>query len=114
MRTRLLRRRSTTIAVGLCVVGLTVPSAVASADPTGGSDGQAWLAATEAAPQYPGVAVEWDVPITMSDGTVLQANVYRPADASGRAVESKAPSVLNITPYTKLLDTLVDSALSIP
>ena len=25
--------------------------------------------------------------ITMSDGTVLQANVYRPADASGRAVE---------------------------
>ena len=114
MRTRLLRRRSTTIAVGLCVVGLAVPSAVASADPTGGSDGQAWLAATEATPQYPGVSIEWDVPITMSDGTVLQANVYRPADASGRAVESKTPSVLNITPYTKLLDTLVDSALSIP
>jgi putative CocE/NonD family hydrolase len=100
--------------VGLCVVGLAVPSAVASADPTGGSDGQAWLAATEATPQYPGVSIEWDVPITMSDGTVLQANVYRPADASGRAVESKTPSVLNITPYTKLLDTLVDSALSIP
>lgn len=114
MRTRLLRRRSTTIAVGLCVVGLAVPSAVASADPTGGSDGQAWLAETEATPQYPGVSIEWDVPITMSDGTVLQANVYRPADASGRAVESKTPSVLNITPYTKLLDTLVDSALSIP
>src|SRR3546814_15454866 len=50
----------------------------------------------------------------MSDGKVLKAKLFRPADASGRAVESKTPSVLNITPYTKLLDTLVDSALSIP
>lgn len=99
------------LAVVLMAGFVTVP---VSADPTGGVDAQRWTAVADAPPQYPGVAIEWDVPITMSDGTVLKANVYRPADAQGRAVDTPMPTVLNITPYTKLVGNLVDSIQQIP
>ncbi|MBM7417211.1 MULTISPECIES: CocE/NonD family hydrolase [Nocardiaceae] len=109
------RRRSTVISgvlVALLVAsGAAVP---ATADPTGGADAVAWTAAADAPPHYPRVAIDWDVPITMSDGTVLQANIYRPADASGRPVETDLPTVLNITPYTKLVGNLIDSIQQIP
>ncbi|MGN7134484.1 CocE/NonD family hydrolase [Rhodococcoides corynebacterioides] len=85
-----------------------------AADPTGGADAAAWTAAADAPPQYPQVAIDWDVPVTMSDGTVLQANVYRPADAAGRPIDTALPTVLNITPYTKLVGNLIDSIQQIP
>ncbi|WP_371830120.1 CocE/NonD family hydrolase [Rhodococcoides kroppenstedtii] len=85
-----------------------------AADPTGGASAVAWTAAADAPPQYPQVAIDWDVPVTMSDGTVLKANVYRPADAQGRPVETDLPTVLNITPYTKLAGNLIDSIQQIP
>ncbi|MFD4367194.1 CocE/NonD family hydrolase [Rhodococcus sp. NPDC058521] len=91
-----------------------VPGTVAFADPTGGTAGESWRAAVDAPDEYPGVAIDWDVPITMSDGTVLKANVYRPADAAGKAIDTKMPSVLNITPYTKLISNLVDSTYAVP
>ncbi len=50
----------------------------------------------------------------MSDGTVLRAYVFRPADASGRAVAGDFPTVLNITPYNKLLVKAVDTILDTP
>ncbi|AOW93393.1 peptidase S15 [Rhodococcus sp. WMMA185] len=108
--------RPGTAAISLVMaLGLTaVSSATASADPTGGVAGARWTAAVEAPPAYPLIAIDWDVPITMSDGTVLKANVYRPADASGNPIETKMPSVLNITPYTKLISSIVDSVLAIP
>src|SRR5919112_1341696 len=43
-----------------------------------------------------GVVVDKDVPVTMSDGTVLRADVHRP-DAPG-----KFPVLLTQTPYNKL------------
>ncbi|WP_245813702.1 CocE/NonD family hydrolase [Rhodococcus marinonascens] len=96
-------------------VGFAVVSGVtAAADPTGGAAGVQWTAAVEAPPAYPVIAIDWDVPITMNDGTVLKANVYRPADASGKPIDTTMPSVLNITPYTKLLSNLVDSVLAVP
>ncbi|MCP9623535.1 CocE/NonD family hydrolase [Nocardia otitidiscaviarum] len=49
----------------------------------------------------------------MSDGTVLKANVYRPADADGPIAE-RLPTIVNITPYTKLMQNLVDSAIAMP
>ncbi|WP_240945477.1 CocE/NonD family hydrolase [Rhodococcus sp. HNM0569] len=64
--------------------------------------------------QYPQVHIEWDVPITMSDGTVLKANVYRPADANGAPIDTPMPTILNMTPYTKLVTTLADSGMSVP
>ncbi|CRK53508.1 Hydrolase [Rhodococcus sp. RD6.2] len=101
----------TALAIG---VGIAGGPAVAIADPTGGAAAQQWLATAVEAPKHPGVAIEWDVPITMSDGTVLRANVYRPADASGRAIGEKLPTILNVTPYTKLVSAVADAGLSLP
>ncbi|MCQ4117924.1 CocE/NonD family hydrolase [Rhodococcus tibetensis] len=94
-------------------VGIAV-APTASADPTGGAAAVQWLAAVDAPPAYPVVAIDWDVPITMSDGTVLKANVYRPADAAGKPIDTKMPAVLNVTPYTKLVGNVVDSVLAVP
>ncbi|MFF2554580.1 CocE/NonD family hydrolase [Nocardia sp. NPDC058058] len=90
---------------------LSVPPAVA--EPDGGAAGARWLADYESAPKYPAVHIDWDVPITMSDGTVLKANVYRPADANGPITE-QLPTIVNVTPYTKLLSNIADSAISMP
>ncbi len=47
------------------------------------------------------VHVTTDVPIRMSDGVVLRANVYRPAKADGTPVRGRFPVVLTQTPYNK-------------
>ncbi|MFD4440241.1 CocE/NonD family hydrolase [Nocardia sp. NPDC058519] len=99
---------ATTIAVSALVVPAT------QAQPDGGAQGVAWTATADGPPLYPGIHIDWDVPITMSDGTVIKANVYRPMDASGRIVETPTPTILNMTPYTKLASMLASSALSIP
>ncbi|MCP2277578.1 CocE/NonD family hydrolase [Nocardia amikacinitolerans] len=82
--------------------------------PDGGAAGAAWAATEDGVQQYPNVHIEWDVPITMSDGTVLKGNVYRPADASGRPIDAPTPTIVNLTPYTKLVSNLADHAQSIP
>ena len=41
------------------------------------------------------IAIDWDVPITMDDGTVLRADVFRPADTG------KYPVMLSYGPYAK-------------
>ena len=48
-----------------------------------------------------GVAVTRDVRIEMSDGVRLVADVYRPADRTGRAVPGRFPVILTQTPYNK-------------
>ena len=56
-------------------------------------------------PQQPSVTVDFDVPATMRDGTVLRANVYRPAG------EGRWPVLLTRLPYGKDAprgDTVVD------
>ncbi|WP_433578504.1 CocE/NonD family hydrolase [Nocardia brasiliensis] len=85
----------------------------AHAAPDGGASAADWLATYEEPPKYPAVHIDWDVPITMPDGTVLKANVYRPADANGPIAEP-TPTIVNVTSYTKLMQMLVDSAMSIP
>jgi predicted acyl esterase len=42
-----------------------------------------------------GVEVDWDVPVTVRDGTVLRVNVFRPADGAS------APAILSAHPYGK-------------
>ncbi|MFI1918953.1 CocE/NonD family hydrolase [Nocardia sp. NPDC020380] len=107
------------VAAAALLLPLTATMAKADAaprptGPDGGAAGAAWTAAEDGQQQYPNVAIQWDVPITMSDGTVLKANVYRPADASGRAIDAPTPAIVNMTPYTKLVSNLADSAFSIP
>src|SRR2546430_1009974 len=47
------------------------------------------------------VAEQTNVPIRMSDGVVLMADVYRPADAKGKPVAGRFPVLLTQTPYNK-------------
>ncbi|WP_067829140.1 CocE/NonD family hydrolase [Nocardia inohanensis] len=96
------------------VVGGLLSPVTAATEPDAGGPGAAWTATQDAAPQYPGVHIDWDVPITMSDGTVLKANVYRPMDGAGNIVDAPLPTIVNLTPYTKLMSMIADSALSIP
>jgi putative CocE/NonD family hydrolase len=60
----------------------------------------AWTAEKDGPQPHQQVHIDWDVPITMSDGTVLKANIYRPMD-DGVVVTDPLPTVLNATPYTK-------------
>ncbi|GGK62076.1 putative peptidase [Nocardia camponoti] len=88
-----------------------MPVAASPAEP----DLDASFIATHSGPQqYPNVFIEWDVPITMSDGTVLKANVYHPAGANGQPITEPTPTVVNMTPYTKLVTNVADSALAVP
>jgi uncharacterized protein len=48
----------------------------------------------------------------MSDGTVLRGDIYRPADASGRPIDTPTPTVLAITPYSKLISAIADAVYS--
>ncbi|GAB3130899.1 CocE/NonD family hydrolase [Tsukamurella serpentis] len=116
------------VATVIATAGVIAPSfsdlpaltARAVAEPAGPGAGVApslsreWIASHDGPTQYPRMAIEWDVPITMSDGTVLRGNVYRPADDSGRAIETRTPTVVNVTPYTKLVSTLAALALNVP
>ena len=53
------------------------------------------------APRY-GVGQDHHVPVVMSDGTVLRANVYYPTDpASGRRAKGPFPVIMVYTPYGK-------------
>ncbi|MGV9679543.1 CocE/NonD family hydrolase [Nocardia sp. NPDC003482] len=89
-------------------------AAPVASGPDGGAAGASWTAAEDGPQRYPNINIEWDVPITMSDGTVLKANVYRPADDAGRPVDTRTPVIVNITPYTKLVSNLADHAQSVP
>src|SRR4051794_14640524 len=42
-----------------------------------------------------GMAIDWDVPISMDDGIVLRADVYRPV------AEGKYPAIVTYGPYGK-------------
>ncbi|WP_084654648.1 CocE/NonD family hydrolase [Nocardia altamirensis] len=105
--------RCVQLVLHVVVVAGLVTAPVAPAAPDGGARGAQWLADYESAPKYPAVHIDWDVPITMSDGTVLKGNVYRPADGNGPITE-QLPTIVNITPYTKLMQNLVDSAIAMP
>ena len=106
-----------TLCAGMSVAGAAPAESDAAGSetgPGGGAAGQDWTATHDGPQQYPQVHAERDVPITMSDGTELKADVYRPADASGAPVDDENPVVVNMTPYTKLVSNLADAALSIP
>lgn len=101
---------------------ITVPGLVAraGAEPWKPGPGVAgminpeWTASHDGPTQYPGMTVDWDVPIRMSDGTVLKANVFRPADSAGRAITTKTPTIVNMTPYTKFVSALAQIAVNTP
>ncbi|MGY0498334.1 CocE/NonD family hydrolase [Nocardia sp. FBN12] len=99
-------------AVAIAVAPMTFPPAMAQA---GGADSAArWTETQDSAPAHPRVHTDSDVPITMSDGTVLKANVYRPADSSGQPIAETTPVIVNLTPYSKTATPVLDAMLNVP
>ncbi|MFD8102759.1 CocE/NonD family hydrolase [Nocardia fluminea] len=86
--------------------------------PAGGqppdAPGAQWTAQHDGPAAYPEVRVERGVQITMSDGVVLKADVYRPADAAGVIEQKPLPVIVSLTPYSKLMTGLIESAAAIP
>ncbi|RMI34412.1 CocE/NonD family hydrolase [Nocardia stercoris] len=112
----MVNHRPRALAAVMTTLALTTGGVVAAAPghaDTSALDAQ-FEATYQAPQQYPNIAIDWDVPITMSDGTVLKANVYRPADAAGHPVDEQLPTIVNLTPYTKLVGALAEAALSVP
>src|SRR4051794_40133039 len=85
------------VSLPLAVVAALVLAAALAA-PAG-----AWTAPPA---QYPGVVKTQDVPITMSDGVVLHADVIHPATASGAIAPGRFPVLLTQTPYNKAAPSL--------
>ncbi|MFD3591117.1 CocE/NonD family hydrolase [Nocardia sp. NPDC058640] len=102
------------VVAAVVLAGGVVSTQVGQASPNAeGLDAQ-FVATHNGPQQYPKVFIEWDVPITMSDGTVLKANVYHPAGADGQPIAEPTPTIVNMTPYTKLVSNVADSTLSVP
>lgn len=88
-------RRVTVLAALLAIIGQSLvqgPVAASGSKPFG-----AW---TPRPAEY-GTVAETDIPIKMSDGTTLYADVIRPAGKDGKAVPGRFPVVLTQTPYNK-------------
>jgi len=56
---------------------------------------------TPRAEDYPQTAATRTITIPMSDGVNLKADIFRPADAAGVAVDQRFPVVVTITAYNK-------------
>ena len=81
-----LRHRAAAVAAVLAALAAAAPAA------------QAW----SPEPATYGVGSQTNLPVTMSDGTVLRANVYYPTDAAtGRPAPGPFPVILSQTPYGK-------------
>src|SRR5437879_6586021 len=89
-----MRVRTVGMVVGL-LAALSVPAAQASTP----SASPAWAPG----PALYGVSTTKNVPVTMSDGTVLRADISQPADlATGAPIKGKAfPVLLTQSPYGK-------------
>ncbi len=92
------------IGAALVLSSLTVVGPPAAAAGTGHAVRLATAPASGWSPRpedYPDTVTEKDVEIRMSDGVVLRADVERPADASGAAIETPLPVLVTITAYNK-------------
>ncbi|WP_239476507.1 CocE/NonD family hydrolase [Nocardia arizonensis] len=98
----------------LAVVGLSVGATRTDAPDLAVASVEQWTALHDGPQPYGDIRIDSDVPITMSDGVVLKANVYRPVDESGAAVNTPLPTIVTMTPYTKLMANLIESATSLP
>ena len=92
-----LRRLTLLVTITLLTALLGTPSSPAAA--------AGWSPRPE---DYPGTVTRKDLPITMSDGTVLRGDLTLPADADGTAVQGRWPVVVTITAYNKSMQSMPD------
>nr|WP_232542191.1 CocE/NonD family hydrolase [Nocardia bovistercoris] len=102
-------------AVALVVVaGVSVGAVVEDGPDLAVASVEEWTALHDGAQPYADIRIESGVPITMSDGVVLKADVYRPVDASGAVATTPMPAIVTMTPYSKMMTNLIDSAMTSP
>src|SRR5258708_7013089 len=82
-----------------CLFAAAAGAVLVAAAPAGAQ--QLWPSWTAPPVQFPGTLTQKNVPITMSDGTVLYADVLFPADRAGKLVPGRFPVILTHTPYNK-------------
>lgn len=75
---------------------------------------QQWTRTHDGPQPYPREHVEGDVRIAMSDGVLLEADVYRPMTADGQVETRPLPTIVTMTPYSKMLAGLIDAAVHRP
>jgi hypothetical protein len=85
-------------AMAIAVVGPATPAGAAD---TGEQTPVATTDWTPRPPQYAGTTLTRDIPIPMSDGVKLRADLKRPAGPDGTAIETPVPVVVTITAYNK-------------
>ncbi|EGD55944.1 CocE/NonD family hydrolase [Gordonia neofelifaecis] len=103
------------IAVLVAVPLIAVPINPARADAAVfGTLGVQWTRTQDGRQKYSGYQVTPDVPIRMSDGTMLRGNLIRPTDRSGKPVSEKLPTIINMTPYTKMVSALASEVMNYP
>ncbi|WP_132993256.1 CocE/NonD family hydrolase [Gordonia zhaorongruii] len=100
-----------TVLAGAAVVPATSGDANAAVY---GALGAKWTRTQDGPQKYSGYKVTPDVPVTMSDGTVLKGNLIRPTDRSGRPVSKELPTIVNMTPYTKMVAALASEVMNYP
>jgi putative CocE/NonD family hydrolase len=107
---RLTARRivSTATALSACVALAGASVSVAAPRRAAGGQEGAPVAATswQPRPATYGVRNENNIPIRMSDGVTLYADVHRPAKPDGTAAPGRFPVILSQTPYSKSVDAL--------
>lgn len=79
-----------------------------------GALGAKWTRTHDGPQKYSGYTIKPDVPIRMSDGTVLRSNVIRPTGKSGKPVNAKLPTIVTMTPYTKMVSALAAEVTNYP
>lgn len=67
----------------------------------GNDQAERWTAVSDGPSRYSRVSFTPNVSIPLSDGTVLKAQVFRPANADGTPVSEPVPMLFNLTPYNK-------------
>ncbi len=110
---RVLMRAAAVFVVAVIAVTAFAPPPT-HAQPAVGINPPQWTRTDDGPQRYAGVHVTPSVPIRMSDGTVLRADVYRPAGRSGRATADRNPVIVNMTPYNKLISMIAAAATNIP
>ena len=100
MSTRTLVRIAAVPALAIALIATAVPAGAGAAAPPKAStvSTSGWKPRPA---QYPATVTRKDLPIPMSDGTILRADLTLPADASGTAIDKRLPVVVTITAYNK-------------
>ncbi|MEU1985733.1 CocE/NonD family hydrolase [Nocardia sp. NPDC019395] len=75
---------------------------------------QQWTGTHDGPQPYSDAHIDKDVHITMSDGVTLKADVYRPAQAGDQVETRPLPTIVTMTPYSKMMNSLIDSAINNP